>query len=285
MIRMKEMSQAAKAYFASLSTEDIFDFHRYHLGEDRFMTHLLMQQGEAYSLGFCPTARAKTVAPDNWASFIKQRRRWLLGAFSNEIYFLADWNLQKKVPSLLLYKLLDFASRSTSFFVFIVAFQIFTGVYFNPIQSFIIWLPLILTWLLVGVVAFLIRRLKVFFMYPFIILLNPWLYFFINVYSILTWNIRSWGGPRVTTDADEVLYKKEIDSTVSSQSENDGEQSYEGRSSESTMHTDSSFSFASPILPENSATTKFSFPSFFSNTKREQSSSSSAITSPSSLRI
>lgn len=227
MIRMKEMSRCAKTYFSSLPTEDVFDFHRYHLGEDRFMTHLLMQENEAYSLGFCPSARAKTVAPDSWTSFVKQRRRWLLGAFSNEIYFLSDVHLWYKVPGLLLYKLLDFASRSASFFIYLVTFQILTGVHFSPIQSFVIWLPLIATWVLVGAVAFLIRRLKVFYMYPLIILLNPWFYFFINTYSILTWNVRSWGGPRVTSDADEVFDLK-VDSRSEGRASSEDRVSSEG---------------------------------------------------------
>ncbi|KAJ3357894.1 hypothetical protein HDU91_005361 [Kappamyces sp. JEL0680] len=202
IIRLKEMNKAAQTYFSELPTEDIFDFHRYHLGEDRFLTHLLMQQSKSYSIGFCPTARAKTVAPDNWASFLKQRRRWLLGAFSNEIYFLADLNLWDKVPFLIIYKLLDFSSRSSSFFIYLVVFQIVTGVYFNPIQSLIIWTPLILSWIFIGIVAISIRRHKAFFMYPITILLNPWLYFFINIYAIWTWEVRSWGGPRVVVEED-----------------------------------------------------------------------------------
>ncbi|KAJ3361752.1 hypothetical protein HDU91_003769 [Kappamyces sp. JEL0680] len=204
IIRLKEMAEAAQTYFDDLPTEKIFDFHRYHLGEDRFLTHLLMQQSKSYSLGFCPSARAKTVAPDNWTSFVKQRRRWLLGAFSNEIFFLADLSLWKKVPLLLLYKILDFSSRSASFFIYLVTFQIITGVNFSPIQSLVIWAPLALAWLFLGVVALSMRRLKSWIMFPFIILLNPWLYFGINLYSLWTWNTRSWGGPRTDVPEDEL---------------------------------------------------------------------------------
>ncbi|KAJ3342408.1 hypothetical protein HDU91_000543, partial [Kappamyces sp. JEL0680] len=177
IIRLKEMAEAAQTYFDDLPTEDIFDFHRYHLGEDRFLTHLLMQQSRSHSLGFCPAARAKTVAPDNWTSFVKQRRRWLLGAFSNEVFFLADISLWTKVPLLLLWKLLDFASRSASFFIYLVAFQIATGVNFSATQSIVIWCPLVLAWLFLGVVALSMRRVKAWIMFPFMILLNPWLYF------------------------------------------------------------------------------------------------------------
>lgn len=196
IIRLKELSKAAETYFSELDTDDIFDFHRYHLGEDRYLTHLLMEQSKGYSIGFCPSARAKTEAPGNWVSFLKQRRRWLLGAFSNEVYFLSDINLWRRVPMLLLYKTCDFASRSAAFFVYIVIFQLISGVYYSLTQTIIIWFPLTTNWLLLFVFSLLLRRFKVFYMYPIMMLLNPWLYFFINLYSIWTWNFRSWGGPR-----------------------------------------------------------------------------------------
>lgn len=202
---MKELSQAAATYFSELPTDDIFDFHRYHLGEDRYLTHLLMEQSKGYSIGFCPSARAKTEAPGNWNSFLKQRRRWLLGAFSNEVYFLADYRLWLRVPVLLLYKILDFSSRSAAFFVYIVLFQIITGVHYTSLQTAIIWTPLAANWFLLLIFALIIRRFKVFWMYPFMILLNPWVYFFVNIYSILTWNLRSWGGPRATETTDDTL--------------------------------------------------------------------------------
>jgi hypothetical protein len=206
IIRLKELSQAANTYFSELPTEDIFDFHRYHLGEDRYLTHLLMEQSKGYSIGFCPSARAKTEAPGNWTSFLKQRRRWLLGAFSNEVYFLADYRLWLRVPVLLFYKILDFSSRSAAFFVYIVLFQIMTGVNYTVIQTVIIWTPLLANWLLLLIFALVIRRFKVFWMYPFMIMLNPWIYFFVNIYSIMTWNLRSWGGPRaVEAESDKTL--------------------------------------------------------------------------------
>ncbi|KAI8894370.1 chitin synthase-domain-containing protein [Globomyces pollinis-pini] len=203
IIRLKELSQAAKTYFSDLDTEDIFDFHRYHLGEDRYLTHLLMEQSESYSLGFCPSARAKTEAPGDWASFLKQRRRWLLGAFSNEVYFVSDYRLWLRVPILILYKILDFSSRSAAFFIYIVVLEMISGVRPTPIQTALIWFPLAANWLLLLIFAITIRRFKIFYMYPIMIMLNPWICMFVNIYSIFTWNLRSWGGPRADQSIDE----------------------------------------------------------------------------------
>ena len=199
IVRLTELTKAAETYFSDLSTDDIFDFHRYHLGEDRYLTHLLMEQSNSYAIGFCPSARAKTEAPGTWVSFLKQRRRWLLGAFSNEVYFLSDHRIWLRVPLLLVYKLCDFASRSASFFVYIVMFQMITGTHFTVPLLVLVWAPLALYWAMMLVFAIILRRLKVFMMYPIIILINPFMFFFINIYAIWTWNKRSWGGPRALT--------------------------------------------------------------------------------------
>jgi hypothetical protein len=47
--------------------------------------------------------------------------------------------------------------------------------------------------------------------------LNPWIYFMVNIYSIATWNTRSWGGPRtaktqkmiIKVESSEPLFKPE----------------------------------------------------------------------------
>ena len=63
-----------------------YQFHRYHLGEDRYFTHLLMiKPGEKAILKFNPEARCKTEAPDDLWTLLRQRRRWYLGTICNAI--------------------------------------------------------------------------------------------------------------------------------------------------------------------------------------------------------
>ncbi|KAL5040488.1 hypothetical protein RTP6_007488 [Batrachochytrium dendrobatidis] len=199
ILRLKELSKAAETYFSDLKTENIFDFHRYHLGEDRYLTHLLMEQSRSYSIGFCPSARAKTEAPNTWSSFLKQRRRWLLGAFSNEIYFLSDYRLWMRTPFLLLFKFYDFTARSaSSFFIYVVVIQLCSGTNYNWLQLLILFGPVMINWLMLLVFALVLRRFKVFYMFPVMLIVTAWANFFVNVYSIWTWNVRSWGGPRAS---------------------------------------------------------------------------------------
>ncbi|KAJ3322188.1 hypothetical protein HDV06_003248 [Boothiomyces sp. JEL0866] len=208
IVRLKELAQASKLYFSDLNTEKIFDFHRYHLGEDRYLTHILMEQSKSYSIGFCLSARAKTEAPGNWTSFLKQRRRWLLGALSNEVYFLCDVRLWFRVPFLILYKLLLFSSQSTGFLMYLVLFSYIVGVSFTTAQTLVLWTPYLASWILTFFFAIVTRRFKIFWMYPILVLAIPWIFLLINLYSTFTWNVRTWGGPR--TDQEEPTHRIDL---------------------------------------------------------------------------
>ena len=183
MVRLKELSDVGEHYFGDLPTEKIFDYHRFYLGEDRYLTNLLLEDYPSYSVGFCASARAKTEAPGNWTTFLKQRRRWLLGAFANEVFFMCSWKLWRRVPFLVLYKLCDFSSRSAAFFLYIVAFQLIVGVKYQLTQTIVIWVPLLLNWLLIFIFALVLKRFKIFYMFPLMMLINPWMCtFFICVF-------------------------------------------------------------------------------------------------------
>ncbi|KAI8913181.1 chitin synthase-domain-containing protein [Entophlyctis helioformis] len=208
ILRLKELSVAAKTYFSELKTESIFDFHRFHLGEDRYLTHLLMEQSKSYSIGFCPSARAKTETPGTMASLVKQRRRWLLGALSNVICFFCDFKLWLRFPLLMIFNFCDLASRSTAFFVHILLLQMLSGVQFSWLQIAIMLAPFVMRWMLLISFSFILKRFKASLVFPLMILVDPWANFFINVYAIWTWNTRSWGGPRATAQ-DEAGSKQE----------------------------------------------------------------------------
>jgi hypothetical protein len=62
------------------------------LGEDRYLTTLMMKYFPAYKMKFTPDAIAWTVAPDRWAVLLSQRRRWINSTIHNlaELYFLPE---------------------------------------------------------------------------------------------------------------------------------------------------------------------------------------------------
>jgi chitin synthase len=55
------------------------------LGEDRFLTTLLMKFHSKYKTKYTMRAHAWTVAPDDWSVFMSQRRRWINSTVHNLI--------------------------------------------------------------------------------------------------------------------------------------------------------------------------------------------------------
>jgi cellulose synthase/poly-beta-1,6-N-acetylglucosamine synthase-like glycosyltransferase len=61
-----------------------------HLGEDRYLTTLLLKHFPNYKTMFVRDAHAYTVAPDDWKILLSQRRRWINSTVHNlgELAFL-----------------------------------------------------------------------------------------------------------------------------------------------------------------------------------------------------
>lgn len=54
-----------------------------HLGEDRYLTTLLLKHNSHFKTKFLRVAEAWTVAPDTWSVFLSQRRRWINSTVHN----------------------------------------------------------------------------------------------------------------------------------------------------------------------------------------------------------
>lgn len=61
-----------------------------HLGEDRYLTTLLLKYFSNYKTQFVRDAHAYTVVPDEWSVLLSQRRRWINSTIHNlaELVFL-----------------------------------------------------------------------------------------------------------------------------------------------------------------------------------------------------
>ncbi|KAL7272142.1 hypothetical protein RUND412_005071 [Rhizina undulata] len=56
-----------------------------HLGEDRYLTTLLLKHHPSFKTKFIFGAHAWTIAPDSWSIFLSQRRRWINSTLHNLI--------------------------------------------------------------------------------------------------------------------------------------------------------------------------------------------------------
>lgn len=69
--------------YATIRVDTLHMKNLLHLGEDRFLTTLLMKYHQKYKTKYIFDAHAWTIAPDTWAVFLSQRRRWINSTVHN----------------------------------------------------------------------------------------------------------------------------------------------------------------------------------------------------------
>jgi len=199
MLRFSAFRRIAKHYFANKTDqcEDLFDFARNHLGEDRWLTHLFMIGAKKrYQIQICTSAFCKTEAVKTYRSLVKQRRRWFLGFITNEVCMLTDWRLWKRYPILVLVRFMQNTIRTTALLFFIMILAIITTS--RKVENLpvgFIAVSLGLNWLMMFYFGAKLRRFKI-WLYPLMFILNPLFNWYYMVYGIFTAGQRTWGGPR-----------------------------------------------------------------------------------------
>ncbi|KAK0249919.1 hypothetical protein B0A54_14870 [Friedmanniomyces endolithicus] len=199
MLRFSAFRRMSRYYFADKAEQvnDLFDYGKCHLGEDRWLTHLFMIGAkERYQIQMNTGAFCKTEAVQTFKSLLKQRRRWFLGFITNEVCMLTDIRLWKRYPLLLLIRLAQNTIRTTAllFFVLLISLLTTSQTPANLPVGFIA-VSLGLNWLLMLFFGLKLGRLKA-TLYPLMFVLNPFLNWLYMVYGIFTAGQRTWGGPR-----------------------------------------------------------------------------------------
>lgn len=204
MLRFSAFRRMAKYYFADKAEtcEDLFDFAKDHLGEDRYLTHLFMIGAKKrYQIQMCTSAFCKTEAVQTYKSLVKQRRRWFLGFITNEACMLTDWRLWRRYPILVAYRFCQNTIRTTALLFFIMVLALLsTEKSINDLPVGFIGISLGLNWLMMGYFGAKLRRYKI-WLYPMMFVLNPFFNWYYMVYGIFTAGQRTWGGPRADAGA------------------------------------------------------------------------------------
>ena len=78
--------------YAEPNVDTLHKKNLFSLGEDRFLTTLLMKHFPTFKTKFCPDAVAHTMAPESWRILFSQRRRWINSTVHNlcELAFLPE---------------------------------------------------------------------------------------------------------------------------------------------------------------------------------------------------
>ena len=204
MLRFSAFRRMAKYYFADKAEqcEDLFDFAKGHLGEDRWLTHLFMIGAKKrYQIQMCTSAFCKTEAVQTYKSLIKQRRRWFLGFITNEVCMLTDWRLWKRYPILVLVRFMQNTIRTTALLFFIMVLALMTTTKaVNDLPVGFIAISLGLNWLMMIYFGAKLKRFKI-WLYPLMFVLNPFFNWYYMIYGIFTAGQRTWGGPRADAAA------------------------------------------------------------------------------------
>jgi len=69
--------------YANIRVDTLHMKNLLHLGEDRYLTTLLIKYHSKYKTKYIRNAKAWTIAPDSWAVFLSQRRRWINSTVHN----------------------------------------------------------------------------------------------------------------------------------------------------------------------------------------------------------
>lgn len=218
-IRYSALAKLAPNYFIDLQPKSITQYHQFVLGEDRYLSHLAHKTLPAGSVGFCPKARCKTDPPDTAMKYVKQRRRWLLGSISNEAYMLSTPMLWRKFPVLLTFKVIQNSWRSTNFCQILVAVSAIYQLSSSSSDAVKIYLvsvlvPFCAAWIAGTLAGIALGRFKIFFCWPFMIIAQNVLQIAIDWYTIYTWRLKSWGGPRFTTVESESMTEVLVENVI-----------------------------------------------------------------------
>lgn len=172
-----------------------------HLGEDRYLTTLLLKYHAKYKTKYLFHAHAWTVAPDSWAVFMSQRRRWINSTVHN---------LMELIP---LQQLCGFCCFSMRFVVFIdllstivapvtVAYVVYLIVLISTKTSVVPLTAFILLGAIYGLQAiiFILRRKWEMIGWMIIyILAMPVFSFALPLYAFWHMDDFSWGNTRLVT--------------------------------------------------------------------------------------
>jgi chitin synthase len=69
--------------YSSIRVDTLHMKNLLHLGEDRYLTTLLIKFHSKYKTKYLSSAHAWTIAPDSWKVFLSQRRRWINSTVHN----------------------------------------------------------------------------------------------------------------------------------------------------------------------------------------------------------
>ncbi|GAA5959739.1 hypothetical protein JCM3765_000086 [Sporobolomyces pararoseus] len=171
------------------------------LGEDRFLTTLLLRTFPNRKMMFCPYARCRTVAPDTFSVLLSQRRRWINSTIHNLMELVLVRNLCGTFCfSMQFVVFVDLVGTIVLPIAICLTYTLVITYIFNPPSSFGDAIPLVLLAGVLGLPGILIllttfKIVYVGWMLIYLIALPIW-NFVLPVYAFSKFDDFSWGETR-----------------------------------------------------------------------------------------
>ncbi|KAL9934758.1 hypothetical protein V8E36_006533 [Tilletia maclaganii] len=169
------------------------------LGEDRYLTTLILKNFPAFRTKFTPDAHARTAAPDRWGVLLSQRRRWI----NSTIHNLAELLLMPELCGFCLFSMrfvvfLDLLSTiilpATVIYLVYLIVSVSTGTGQFPLISII----MIAATYGLQIIIFLVKRQWQYIGWMLFYMLGfPIFSFFLPIYSFWHMDDFSWGNTRI----------------------------------------------------------------------------------------
>ncbi|KAJ7675086.1 glycosyltransferase family 2 protein [Mycena rosella] len=171
------------------------------LGEDRFLTTILLRTFPNRKMMFLPQARCRTLVPDTFSVLLSQRRRWINSTIHNLMELVLVRNLCGTFCfSMQFVVFMDLLGTVVLPIAIALTYILIVGTALNPPSSFQEAIPVILLVAVLGLPAILImfttgKVVYVFWMLIYLIALPVW-NFLLPVYAFWHFDDFSWGETR-----------------------------------------------------------------------------------------
>lgn len=171
------------------------------LGEDRFLTTILLRTFPNRKMMFCPQAKCRTVAPDTFAVLLSQRRRWINSTIHNLMELVRVRNLCGTFCfSMQFVVFMDLLGTTVLPVAIVLTYALIVNMALNPPDSFEKAIPLMLLCCVIGLPAILIllttrKVVYVAWMGVYLLALPIW-NFVLPLYAFWHFDDFSWGETR-----------------------------------------------------------------------------------------
>ncbi|PLW25419.1 hypothetical protein PCASD_26423 [Puccinia coronata f. sp. avenae] len=171
------------------------------LGEDRFLTTLMIRTFPARKMMFCPQAKCRTIVPDEFAVLVSQRRRWINSTIHNLMELVRVPNLCGTFCfSMQFVVFMELMGTIVLPIAITLTYSLVINSILHPPKNFSDAIPLILLAAILGLPAVLIlatsRKVSyVFWMLIYLIALPVW-NFVLPLYAFWHFDDFSWGETR-----------------------------------------------------------------------------------------